>query len=64
MAQHMTEKVGDRGFAVGSGDSHPRNVVEGLPGQLDLPAYLNSLLSQAVKGWVIPWNPWPNHHSI
>jgi hypothetical protein len=59
MVQHVTEKVGDRGFAVGSRDSYPRDVVEGLPSQLDLPADLNTLLAQDFKGWVIPWNPGP-----
>jgi hypothetical protein len=63
MVQHVTEKVGDRGFAVGSRDSYPRDVVEGLPSQLDLSADLNTLLAQDFKGWVIPGNSRSNHHS-
>ena len=54
MVQHVTQKVGDRGFAVGSGDAHPRDLVKSIPSQLDLPADLNTLLAQDLKGWVIP----------
>jgi hypothetical protein len=59
----VTEEVGDRGFAIGSRNPYPRDVIEGIPSQLDLSADLNTLLAKDFKGWVIPWNTRSNHHS-
>ena len=55
--------MGDRGFAVGSCDADPGDLLKGIPGQIHLAAHLDALGSQLDQGWMIPGNARADHHS-
>ena len=50
----MAEQMRDRGFAVGSCDPDPGDLLKGIPGQIHLAAHLDAFGSQLEKSWVIP----------
>ena len=53
----------DRGFAVGSCDPDPGDLLKGIPGQIHLAAHVDAFGSQLDQGWVIPRNSRADHHS-
>ena len=45
LAEHVAQQVGDGGFAVGSGDAHPGDVLQGIPGHRHLSIHGNTALA-------------------
>ena len=60
----MAEQMGDGGLSVGAGDAHPGDVLQRVPGHSHLSIHGDAVLAQLLDRWVVPGDPWADHHPL
>ena len=63
-AQQVAHQVGHGGFAVGARNANPGHLLAAVPGGSQFTPHRDPVLTERAEGWMVPANPWTDHHGL